>query len=130
MLQSLSGDNPAAATTLNQALDIHRELGDRGSEAGILNDLGNVLTELGDTPQAHDRHTQALVIARDISSPVEEVRALEGIGNCMLHDGDPDAAVYWRQALTVSNQIGAPDAERLRDALRQHGSTPTATGSL
>jgi tetratricopeptide (TPR) repeat protein/transcriptional regulator with XRE-family HTH domain len=128
MLQSLSGDHSTATTTLIQALDIHRELGDRGSEAGILNDLGNVLTKLGDTEQAHDRHTQALGIAREISSPVEQVRALEGIGNCMLHDGNPDAATYWRQALAVYNQIGAPDAERLRDSLRQHGATPTPTG--
>src|SRR5262249_17858795 len=120
----------AATTMLTQALNIHRELGDRGSEAGILNDLGNVLTKLGDTRRAHDRHTQALAIAREIGTPLEEARALEGIGNCMLHDGNPDGAAYWRQALTVYNQIGAPDAERTREFLRQHGTTPTPTGSL
>ena len=124
ILRSLAGNDRAAVASLTEALAIYRELGERGNEAEILNELGRVLTKLGDTRQAYDRHTQALAIARDITAPLEEARALEGIGNCMLRTGDTEeTATYWHQALTAYQQIGAPDAQRIQEAIRQHGMT-------
>ncbi len=55
---------------------------------------------------------------------MEEARALEGIGHCLLRDGNPgDAAAHWQQALTIYQRIGAPDARRIRETLRQHDIT-------
>jgi tetratricopeptide (TPR) repeat protein/transcriptional regulator with XRE-family HTH domain len=126
-VQSLAGDYPAATASLTQALEMHRELGDRGNTAGVLNDLGEVLTKVGDVRHAHDRHTEALAIAREINKPLEQARALEGLGNCMVGSENPDAAAYWREALTLYSQLGAPDAERVREFLRRPGRSTTST---
>jgi tetratricopeptide (TPR) repeat protein len=120
----LTGDYPAATASLTQALGMFRDIGDRDGQAGVLNDLGEVLLRSADSRQARDHHAQALAIAREISVPVEEARALEGLGHCLLQDGNPsDAAAHWRQALTIYQRIGAPDTERIQEALRQHGIT-------
>ena len=119
-----TGDYPAAATSLTQALGIYGELGDRGRQAEVLNDLGEVLSRSADSHQARDHHARALAIAREISVPVEEARALEGLGHCLLQDGAPgDAAGHWQQALTIYQRIGAPDAQRIQETLRRHGIT-------
>ena len=42
----------------------------------------------------------------------------------MLQDGDPgDGAAHWQQALAIYERIGAPDAGRIQETLRQHGIT-------
>jgi len=114
-------------TSLTQALGIYRELGVRGSEAEVLNDLGEVLARFADSRQALDHHTQALAIARAISAPLEEARAREGSGHCLLRDGNiAGAATQWHEALAIYQQIGAPDAQRVQEILCQHGSTAAA----
>jgi len=128
-LQLRIGDYPAAAASLTQAVGIFGELGDRWGQARVLNDLGEMLSRSGDGRQARDHHARALALAREISVPLEEARALEGIGQCLLQDGDPgEGAAHWQQALAIYERIGAPDAGRIRDTLRQHGIT-TAPGS-
>jgi len=67
---------------------------------------------------------RALAIAREISVRLEEARALEGLGHCLLRDGDhDDGAAHWQQALAIYERIGAPDAQRIRETLREHGIT-------
>ena len=103
---------------------MYRDLGYRGGQAEVLNDLGEMLSRSGDGQQARDHHARALAIAREISSPVEEARALEGIGHCLHRDGDVGgAAAHWQQALAIYERIGAPDARRIQETLRQHGIT-------
>ena len=124
VVQSRTGDYPAAAASLTQALGMFRDLGDREAQAEVLNDLGDLLSRSGDGQQARDHHTRALAIAREISAPLEEARALEGLGQCLLRDGNPDdGAAHWQQALAIYQRIGAPDAGRIQDTLRQHGTT-------
>ena len=124
LVQLRTGDYPAAAASLAQALGMYRDLGYRGGQAEILNDLGEMLSRSGDGQQARDHHARALTLAREISAPLEEARALEGIGHCLLQDGDPDAAAaHWQQALAIYERIGATDARRIQETLRQHGIT-------
>ena len=59
-----TGDYPAAAQALEQALGIYRDLGDRLGQASALNDLGVVRRATGDYPAA----AQALEQALDISA--------------------------------------------------------------
>ena len=123
-MQSLTGDYPAAAASLTQALGMFRDIGDRDGQAEVLNNLGEVLSRSGDGQQARDHHARALAIAREISVPLEEARALEGLGHCLLRDGNPGAAAaHWQQALAICQRIGAPDARRIQETLRQHGIT-------
>ena len=93
-------------------------------QAEVLNSLGEVLSRSADRHRARDHHARALAIAREISAPLEEARALEGLGHCLLRDGNPGgAAGRWQQALTIYQRIGAPDARRVQETLRQHGNT-------
>ena len=115
IVQSQTGDYPAAAASLIQALGMYDELGDRWGQARVLNYLGEMLSRSGDGQQARDHHARALALAREISSPRQEARALEGLGQCLLQDGDPgEGAAHWRQALAIYERIGAPDARRIR----------------
>ena len=122
-LQSRTGDYPAATANLTRALGIYGELGDRGSQAGVLNDLGEMLSRSG-TASRPATTTPALAIAQEISAPLEEARALEGLGHCLLQDGDlVAAAAHWQQALAICRRIGAPDTLPIQETLRQDGIT-------
>jgi len=126
-VQQLTGDYPAAAASLTEALAMFRDLGHRGGQAEALNHLAEVLARSGDSRQARDHYAQALAIAREISTPLEEARAMEGLGHCLLQDGDPGAAAaHWQQALAICQRIGAPDARRIQQTLHRHGITTTA----
>ena len=52
MVQQLTGDYPAAAASLTQALQLFRDLGDRRGQAWALNHLGVVQQLTGDYPAA------------------------------------------------------------------------------
>jgi DNA-binding SARP family transcriptional activator/Tfp pilus assembly protein PilF len=56
--QSHSGDNDAAEPNVRQALELFRELEDRGHEAMVLNGLASMLEE-------QDRYSEALAVALD-----------------------------------------------------------------
>ena len=51
-MRRLTGDYPAAAQVLEQALGIYRDLGDRLGQANALSDLGAVRRVTGDYPAA------------------------------------------------------------------------------
>lgn len=128
-IQHQTGDYPAAAASLTQALALFRDIGDRHHQAEALNNLGELLSQSPPRHQARDHHTQALTIARNIGTPMEEARALEGIGQCHLHDGNPgEGTVHLQQALAIYHLIGVPDARRIQESLRRHG-TGTAQPS-
>ena len=128
IVQRLTGDYPAAAASLTEALGIYGDIGYREGQAEVLNNLGEVLSRSADCQQARDHHLRALAIAREISAPLEEVRALESLGHCLLRDGNPGAAAaYWQQALTIYQRIGAPDAARPgNSAPARHHHSPAA----
>jgi tetratricopeptide (TPR) repeat protein/transcriptional regulator with XRE-family HTH domain len=122
VVQQETSDYPAAAASHQQALALFRDLGSPLGRAETLNRLGELATRTADTPQARERHAQALAIARDISVPLEEARAQEGIGNSHLQDGNPgQAATQLRQALAIYQRLGSPNAQRVRETLRQEG---------
>jgi tetratricopeptide (TPR) repeat protein len=91
----------------------------RLGQAEALNSLGELLSQTADSQQAREHHTQALAIARDPGAPQEEARALEGIGRCDIQDGNPgEGGAKLRQALSIYQRIGAPDAQRVQETLR------------
>jgi len=121
-VQQRSGEYGAASASLQQALELYRELGSPLGEADVLNSLGELLSRTTRTHGARGHHTRALAIARDVGAPLVEALALEGIGDSHLQDGNPRiAASYLHQALTIYQRIEAPDAGRVQDTLRNHG---------
>jgi tetratricopeptide (TPR) repeat protein/transcriptional regulator with XRE-family HTH domain len=122
-LQHLTGDHQAAAKTLAEALALCRDVGDRQGEAEALNHLGTLLADTTGPAEAIARHTEALVIARAIGSPPDEADALEGIGRGQIQAGEiEDGLASLRQALEICERTGIRTAERVRQAIADHGS--------
>jgi tetratricopeptide (TPR) repeat protein len=124
----MTGDYPAAAQALEQALGICRDLGDRGGEAETLNESGMLHRVSGDLAQAEGCHQQALELARAIASSWDEAHALAGLGRCALAAGHAaQAGVLLRQALEIFQRIGAAEAPDLLAELDALISQPPRT---
>jgi tetratricopeptide (TPR) repeat protein len=107
----VTGDYPAAAQALEQALGIYHDLGDRGGEVTALNETGTLHRVSGDLARAEGRHRQALELARAITSTWDQAHALAGLGRCALAAGHAtQAAALLRQALEIFQRIGAAEA--------------------
>jgi tetratricopeptide (TPR) repeat protein len=117
-MRRLMGEYPAAVQDLEQALDISRDLGDRGGEAMALNESGTLHLATGDLARAEGCHRQALDLARTIASPSSEAHALAGLGRCALAAGHAtQAAALLRQALEIFQRIGAAEADEVASEL-------------
>ena len=81
-VRRLTGDYPAAAQDLEQALGIYRDLGDRLGQANALSDLGVVRRATGDYPAAAQVLEQALGIYRDLGDRLGQANALSDLGSC------------------------------------------------
>jgi tetratricopeptide (TPR) repeat protein len=100
-----------------QSLDLIRDIGDHATESAILNNLGETHRAVGEEQQAVAYHQQALALARNGRYRQEEAKAHHGMGHALLTT-DPEAAQdHWRQALTIYNQLGVPEATEVRDQL-------------
>jgi tetratricopeptide (TPR) repeat protein/transcriptional regulator with XRE-family HTH domain len=101
-LQRETGDYPAAAASLGQALAIYGELGDAPGQAYILTGLGFLHLLTGEYPAAAARHHQALALARGASDRLAEAHALNHLGLLQHLTGDyPAAVASQQQALTL-----------------------------
>lgn len=117
--QELAGDYAAATTSLTRSLELFRSIGDRLGQADAIVNLGELLSRTCDYQGAHDHYTQALSIAREVNAPYQEARALEGIGQCHIEEGDPGKGIArLRQALTIFQRMGAPEAQRIEKLMR------------
>ena len=119
-VHQLAGDYPAATACLAEAIELFRDLGDRQGLAKALNSLGELALRTSAPEEAAGHHHQALAIAREVGAPLEEARALEGIGRSLLGRDRAGAAAHLRQALEIDQDIGVPDARRVRDTLDAH----------
>jgi transcriptional regulator with XRE-family HTH domain len=120
-VRRLTGDYPAAAASSAEAIELFRDLGSRHDLAMALNGLGELSFRTSAIQAARFHHGQALAIAREVGAPAEEARALEGIGRSLLRQDPAEAAAYLRRALGIYQNIGAPDARRVQDALDGQG---------
>ena len=103
----LTGDYPAAAQVLEQALGIYRDLGDRLGQANALAYLGTVRYLTGDYPAAAQVLEQALGIYRDLGDRLGQANALRYVGTVRSLTGDyPAAAQVLEQALGIHREIG------------------------
>jgi tetratricopeptide (TPR) repeat protein len=110
----MTGDFPAAAQVLEQALGIYRSLGDRGGEAEALNERGTLHRASGELAQAEGCHQQALELARALASSWDEAHALAGLGRCALAAADAARGeILLRQALEIFQRIGAAEVSDL-----------------
>jgi tetratricopeptide (TPR) repeat protein len=103
----MTGDHPAAARDLQEALDIYRDLADRPGQARALKPLGTARQALGDRPGAARDFQEALGISRDIGDRPGQANALTYLGHTGRMIGDlPGAARDLEEALGISRDIG------------------------
>jgi tetratricopeptide (TPR) repeat protein len=106
-VRQLTGDYPAAAQDLEQALDIYRGLGDRLGHATALLYLGVVRWLTSDYPAAVQDLEQALGICRNLGDRLGQAGALNDLGAVRLATGDyPAAAQDLEQALDIYRDLG------------------------
>ena len=106
-VRRLTGDYPAAASALEQALSIYRDLGNPLGQANALTNLGAVLSRGGDYPAAASALEQALSIYRDLGNPLGQANALTNLGDVRRLTGDyPAAASALERALSIYRDLG------------------------
>jgi tetratricopeptide (TPR) repeat protein/transcriptional regulator with XRE-family HTH domain len=102
-----TGEYPAAARALEQALDIYRDLGDRLGQANAHSDLGVVRRMTGDYQAAAQAQELALSIYRDLGDRQGQANALNGLGKVRRHTGDYQAAAQAQElALSIYRDLG------------------------
>ena len=91
-MRRLTGEYPAAAQVLEQALDIYRDIGSRQGAAAALNETGTLYRVSGELARAEEYHRQALELARTIASSWDEAHALARLGRCARAAGQAPQA--------------------------------------
>lgn len=128
-IQRLTDSFPAAAQSLEQALDIYRDIGERLGQANTLNSLGVVQMAAGDFPAAVKSQKQAMDIYRHIGDRRGEANTLIDLGEAWsVTDEYPVAAQAQMQALTIYRDIGDRIGEA--GALRHLGVGRLVTGDF
>jgi tetratricopeptide (TPR) repeat protein len=126
-VRRLTGDYPAAARDLQEALDIYPDLGDPRGQAGALTYLGKARRLTGDYPGAVRALEEALGIYRDLGDRPGQADALTYLGGVQWATGDyPDAVRALEEALGISCDLG--DRLGQADALTYLGGVRTITG--
>jgi predicted ATPase/tetratricopeptide (TPR) repeat protein/class 3 adenylate cyclase len=103
----LCGRYAEARKTLEAALHLARQAGDRRCEGQVLSDAGFLLAEEGRTESSGEYLQAALAIARELDDPVLECDALRSTAILQLHTGHlMDALAHCEKALAISRRIG------------------------
>jgi tetratricopeptide (TPR) repeat protein/transcriptional regulator with XRE-family HTH domain len=106
-MRRMTGDYPAAAPVLEEALGISRDLGDRAGQATALLHLGYVRRMTGDHPGAVQDLEEALGISRDLGDWPGQANALTYLGSTRRAAGDyPAAARDLKEALGIYRDCG------------------------
>jgi tetratricopeptide (TPR) repeat protein/transcriptional regulator with XRE-family HTH domain len=135
-VRRLTGDYPAAAQALEQALGIYRDLGDRLGHANALSNLGATRRSMDDYPAAALAENQALAIYRDLGDRLGQAYALRHLGYVRRMTGDyPAAAQALEQARGIYRDLGdrlgqATALSYLGEFRRLTGDYPAAAQAL
>ncbi len=94
-------------TNFDEALAIHREVGDLKGELSALNNLGHVLEKTSLPKRAKKHYEQALLICQKIHDRLGEGVILSNLGRLNLQLGDfQSAQSRLEQALVIRQEIG------------------------
>lgn len=106
------GDHIGARHYFEEALLLHREVGDRRGESSALNNLGLVCTNLGEFAQARQYYEQCLWIKREIGDRRGEAIASNNIALVCIDQGEYAVAdAYLGKALELYRSVGDRDGE-------------------
>ena len=101
-----------------RALELQRQTGNPGLQIEALNGLGEALRATDELDEARVCHESALALLGEGTEPREQARAYDGLGQVYAARGDrEDAGRLWRRALVLYADIGAPEADDIRERL-------------
>jgi tetratricopeptide (TPR) repeat protein len=116
---ALAGDYQQAISYCERALPAVQELGDASMESNTWHSLGHIYHQLGSYQRAIDCYERSAALSRDLADLFNEADTLSQLGTVHQSAGDLMAARRaWAQALRIFEEIGHPDAWRIRARLR------------
>lgn len=116
-LADSQGDRPRATALLEQAVRLHRELGDHVGLAFALNRQGQIAFREGNFDRASTYLDESLALFRTIGDPVLVADALETLGMVAHRRGDAErATVLLQEGLELFRGLG--DKRGMASALR------------
>ena len=108
-----------AIDCLQEALEILDKAGDQWGQARTLTSLGSCLGDLDRHQDAIKYLTRALRIRCEITDQRGQAETLDQLAIVLLQTEAPAKAHHaWRTALTIFEQLGDPQADRVRTRLR------------
>jgi tetratricopeptide (TPR) repeat protein len=122
---SLRGEHGRAIEFYRRACALFQEADDRVGQAVSWEGRGHALRHLGHHGQATVCYRRAFDLWREAGDRYHQADTTERLGD--LHDavGDSDAARgAWQRALTILDELGHPDADRLRAKVRHLDDRP------
>jgi DNA-binding SARP family transcriptional activator len=114
---ALSGDYHRALAHCQQALGMLQELGHRYGEAGTWDSLGYIHHLVGSPAEALDCYRRAVALFRALGDRAYEAGSLERIGDASAASDPGQAREAWAEALRILDEVGHPDADRVRAKL-------------
>jgi tetratricopeptide (TPR) repeat protein len=107
-IYNIQGDHSSSSAYLEQALAIHRQIGDRRGEGVMLQNLGVVHYDQGDFVNAEIYWEQALRIFQEIGDRQHEAMVMNSLGNISsdLRGDYIEAQLKYGQALTIAQEVG------------------------
>jgi tetratricopeptide (TPR) repeat protein len=110
-----------------RALGLLRRTDDRHGEANTWDSLGFIHDRLGRHRRAVRCYHRALALFAQIGERYDEAETLTRLGDSRRSLGDRAGAIRtWRRALRILDDLGHPDAKRVRDRLAR--ATPRRQG--
>jgi tetratricopeptide (TPR) repeat protein len=101
-----------ARVYFEDALQIHREVGNRSYEANTLNNLGRFYAANSNTKRAEECHHDALVIRRDVGDRLGEAISLNCLGGFYLTNRDLNRATECiEEARRIHSDLGNLEGE-------------------
>ncbi len=121
---ALLGEHQVALEYCQAALILHQELGDRHGQAATLDSIALAHHHFGRYREAIDGYREALTMFAALGNRYFMANTSRRLGDVHLDAGRPDEARrYWQEALAILDDLDHTDAAKVREKLRQLGTS-------
>ncbi|MGW4115743.1 BTAD domain-containing putative transcriptional regulator [Actinosynnema sp. NPDC004786] len=112
-----------AKNRLRAAVTMYREVGEQCGESACHTDLAMVLLESGEGAEAVASARTALSVASAAASPYHQAMAHDRLATVFDRQELPGAVAHWQRALALFTELGAPEADQVRERLARARAT-------